>query len=291
MGAQITLDLIKQVRSETGAGMMEVKKALSEADGDINRAKEILRAKGVQAAGKREGRKAQEGMLAAKVIEENGTKWGYVIELNSETDFVAKNEKFDAVGELILEAMINAHASTREEILAAQTPQGTVEEVITEAGALFKEHIKLGQFGRISGHSVDLYAHRKSAEFPPSIVAMIATDHNGESIAHDVALQISAMSPQWLSQEDVPESIIDRERRIATEKSLEEGKPEKILPMIIKGRLQAFYEETVLLDQKYVKDPKVTIGDLFESAHAKAEAFLRIEVGKGEEQDPEITQE
>lgn len=282
--AKVSLDLIKQVRNDTGAGMMEVKKALDEAEGDPDRAKEILRAKGVQAAGKREGRKAQEGLVAAKIVDEGGKKVAYVVELNSETDFVAETPQFVKYGDVILDAMIAAKASTKEELLAAPTADGTVADTVTAAAALFKEHVKIGQFARIEGDYIDMYAHKKSAEFPPSIVAIVATDENGASVAHDVALQISAMSPQWLSEEDVPAEIIDRETRVATEKSKEEGKPDKIIPMIVKGRVHAFFEESVLLDQKFVKDPSKSISDLFKSVNGKAEAFVRIEVGKGEEE-------
>ena len=236
--AAITAALIKQVREDTGAGMMDVKKALTEAEGDVARAKEIIRAKGIQAAGKREGRKAQEGTIASKVIESAEGQTGYAVELNSETDFVAKTPKF-------------------------------VEFADTVLG---------------SGPHVEIYAHKKSVEMPPSIVAMIATDEAGAKVAHEAALQISAMGAKWLSREDVPADVVESERRVATEKSLAEGKPEKIVPKIVEGRLNAFYKEVVLLEQPFVKDPSKTVGKLFEEVGGKAVAFARIEVGKGEEE-------
>ena len=274
--AAITAALIKQVREDTGAGMMDVKKALTEAEGDVARAKEIIRAKGIQAAGKREGRKAQEGTIASKVIESAEGQTGYAVELNSETDFVAKTPKFVEFADTVLGYAVAADANNAED--------GTVKVAVEEAAALFGEHVKVGQFAKISGPHVEIYAHKKSVEMPPSIVAMIATDEAGAKVAHEAALQISAMGAKWLSREDVPADVVESERRVATEKSLAEGKPEKIVPKIVEGRLNAFYKEVVLLEQPFVKDPSKTVGKLFEEVGGKAVAFARIEVGKGEEE-------
>ena len=276
--AAITAALIKQVREDTGAGMMDVKKALTEAEGDVARAKEIIRAKGIQAAGKREGRKAQEGTIASKVIESAEGQTGYAVELNSETDFVAKTPKFVEFADTVLGYAVAADANNADELLAS------VKVAVEEAAALFGEHVKVGQFAKISGPHVEIYAHKKSVEMPPSIVAMIATDEAGAKVAHEAALQISAMGAKWLSREDVPADVVESERRVATEKSLAEGKPEKIVPKIVEGRLNAFYKEVVLLEQPFVKDPSKTVGKLFEEVGGKAVAFARIEVGKGEEE-------
>lgn len=269
--AAITAALIKQVREETGAGMMDVKKALTEAEGDVARAKEIIRAKGIQAAGKREGRKAQEGTIASTVVESANGQTGYAVELNSETDFVAKTPKFVEFAGSVLDDAVKAEASSVDEVLAAASGDTTVKEAVEEAAALFGEHVKVGQFAKVEGPHVEVYAHKKSAEMPPSIVAMIATDEAGAAVAHEAALQISAMGAQWLTREDVPADVLESERRVATEKTTEElkskGKPEavieKIAPKIVEGRLGAFYKETVLLEQAYVKDPSKTVGDLF----------------------------
>ena len=282
--AAITAALIKQVREDTGAGMMDVKKALTEAEGDVARAKEIIRAKGIQAAGKREGRKAQEGTIASKVIESAEGQTGYAVELNSETDFVAKTPKFVEFADTVLGYAVAADANNADELLASNAEDGTVKVAVEEAAALFGEHVKVGQFAKISGPHVEIYAHKKSVEMPPSIVAMIATDEAGAKVAHEAALQISAMGAKWLSREDVPADVVESERRVATEKSLAEGKPEKIVPKIVEGRLNAFYKEVVLLGQPFVKDPSKTVGKLFEEVGGKAVAFARIEVGKGEEE-------
>ena len=288
--AAITAALIKQVREETGAGMMDVKKALTEAEGDVARAKEIIRAKGIQAAGKREGRKAQEGTIASTVVESDNGQTGYAVELNSETDFVAKTPKFVEFAGSVLDDAVKAEASSVDEVLAAASGDTTVKEAVEEAAALFGEHVKVGQFAKVEGPHVEVYAHKKSAEMPPSIVAMIATDEAGAAVAHEAALQISAMGAQWLTREDVPADVLESERRVATEKTTEElkskGKPEavieKIAPKIVEGRLGAFYKETVLLEQAYVKDPSKTVGDLFKEVGGTALSFARVEVGKGD---------
>lgn len=288
--AAITAALIKQVREETGAGMMDVKKALTEAEGDVARAKEIIRAKGIQAAGKREGRKAQEGTIASTVVESANGQTGYAVELNSETDFVAKTPKFVEFAGSVLDDAVKAEASSVDEVLAAASGDTTVKEAVEEAAALFGEHVKVGQFAKVEGPHVEVYAHKKPAEMPPSIVAMIATDEAGAAVAHEAALQISAMGAQWLTREDVPADVLESERRVATEKTTEElkskGKPEavieKIAPKIVEGRLGAFYKETVLLEQAYVKDPSKTVGDLFKEVGGTALSFARVEVGKGD---------
>ena len=283
--AAITAALIKQVREETGAGMMDVKKALTEAEGDVARAKEIIRAKGIQAAGKREGRKAQEGTIASTVVDSANGQTGYAVELNSETDFVAKTPKFVDFSNTVLADAVKADANSIDDVLNAPSADGTVKTDIEEAAALFGEHVKVGQFAKITGPRVEIYAHKKSAEMPPSIVAMIATDEAGAAVAHEAALQISAMGARWLTREDVPEDVVESERRVATEKSLAEGKPEKIVPKIVEGRLNAFFKENVLLEQAYVKEPSKTIGDLFKEVGGQALAFARLEVGKGPEAD------
>lgn len=290
MAQKVTLALIKQVRNDTGAGMMAVKSALTEAQGDVQKAKDILREKGVAAAGKREGRKAQEGLVAYKIVDENGKKAGYALELNSETDFVAETPQFRQYGEKIIDAVVKAKATTREQILAAPTDDGTVADSITAAAALFKEHVKLGAFGRIEGDVIDVYAHKKSPDFPPSIVAMIATDPKGAKIAHDVTLQISAMTPLWLREEDVPKDVLDHEKEVESKKFREQGKPEKIIPRIVEGSVKSFYRDHVLLDQEFVKDSHKTVGQLFKESGAKAEAMLRIEVGKLDEEKKEQSQ-
>ena len=169
---------------------------------------------------------------------------GYAVELNSETDFVAKTPKFVEFADSVLEDAVKAEAASVDEVLAAASGEATVKEAVEEAAALFGEHVKVGQFAKVEGPHVEIYAHKKSAEMPPSIVAMIATDEAGAAVAHEAALQISAMGAQWLTREDVPADVVESERRVATEKSLAEGKPEKIVPKIVEGRLNASTRRT-----------------------------------------------
>ncbi len=216
---------------------------------------------------------------------------GDAIEVNSETDVVAKTPRFVEFADAVLADAVKAKATTVDEVLAAPAERGTVHEAVEEASSLFGEHVKLGRFATVEAPHVEIYSHRKSAELPPSIVAMVATDEAGASVAHEAALQISAMSPRWLSREDVDAATLESERRVAMEKTSDElaakGKPQavidKIAPKIVEGRLNAFYKENVLLDQAYVKDPSKTVGDLFREAGGRAIAFVRIEVGKSEE--------
>ena len=207
-----------------------------------------------------------------------------VRELNSETDFVAKTPKFVEFADEVLGYAVDAEANSAEELEGAKAGDTTVKLAVEEAAALFGEHVKVGQFAKISGEHVEIYAHKKSAEMPPSIVAMIATDKAGAAVAHEAALQISAMGAKWLTREDVPADVVESERRVATEKSQAEGKPEKIIPKIVEGRLNAFFKEVVLLEQPFVKDPSKTVGDLFKEVGGAATAFARVEVGKGEEE-------
>ena len=190
-------------------------------------------------------------------------------------DYLCKQKK----GPILV---VDADANSADELLEAKAGDTTVKLAVEEAAALFGEHVKVGQFAKVEGPHVEIYAHKKSAEMPPSIVAMIATDEAGAAVAHEAALQISAMGAQWLTREDVPADVLESERRVATEKSLAEGKPEKIVPKIVEGRLNAFYKENVLLEQSYVKDPSKTVGDLFKEVGGAAVAFARVEVGKGE---------
>ena len=278
----ITASQVKELRERTGAGMMDCKKALAASDGDMEKAIDFLREKGLAAAAKKSTRIAAEGLVYAYV--DNAKKVGVVIEVNSETDFVAKTPKFVEFTEEVLGYAVDADANSADELLEAKAGDTTVKLAVEEAAALFGEHVKVGQFAKISGEHVEVYAHKKSAEMPPSIVAMIATDKAGAAVAHEAALQISAMGAKWLTREDVPADVVESERRVATEKSLAEGKPEKIVPKIVEGRLNAFFKEVVLLEQPFVKDPSKTVGDLFKEVGGNATAFARVEVGKGEEE-------
>lgn len=278
--ANYSIAEIKALREKTGAGMMDVKNALAEADGDTAKAEELLRLKGLKTAAKREGRSATAGLLVAQIVDD---KVGYVVEVNSETDFVAKNEKFIAFANEILAAAVAAKATTVEEVLAAPHEAGTIDDYVKNFTGIIGEKLAVGSVSVLEGDHVEVYLHRTSPDLPPQVAVLIATDAAGESIAHDVAVHIAAMNPGYLSQDDVPAEVVENERRIATELTIQEGKPEKAVPMIVEGRLKSFYKQVVLLEQAYARDPKLSVAQVVKQAGATVTGFKRIRVGEAGE--------
>jgi elongation factor Ts len=269
--ANYTAADIKALRERTGAGMMDVKKALDEANGDAEKAIEIIRVKGLKGATKRESRATAEGLVAATVVD---GKTGYMIELNCETDFVAKNAKFVALGDEAVQATVESGAETPEQL--AETPFG---ESLTNAGATMGEKIQVRRIGRVAGEVVTPYMHRTNKDLPPQVGVLVASDAAGAEVARDVAMHIAAYSPLFLTREDVPEDTVANERRIAEETAKNEGKPEKALPKIVEGRLNGFFKENVLLDQGFAKDPKKSVGKVLEEAGGTVTGFVRFRVG------------
>lgn len=275
----VTLADIKALREKTGAGMMDVKNALNEADGDVARAEELLRLKGLKTAAKREGRTASAGLVLSRILQEGSHEVGVVLEVNSETDFVAKNEKFIAFAQEILDAAIAAHAMTLDEVLAAPHADGTVADRVANFTGIIGEKLAVGSFNVLKGEHVEAYMHRTSPDIPPQVAVLVATDAVGESVARDVAMHIAAMSPRYLSEADVPEDVVENERRIATELTIQEGKPEQAVPKIVEGRLKGFFKQVTLLDQPYARDAKQTVGQILKAAGATCTGFVRVRVG------------
>jgi elongation factor Ts len=274
--ANYTAADIKALRERTGAGMLDVKKALDEADGDLQKAQEIIRVKGLKGVTKREGRATAEGLVAARV---EGPV-GYMVEVNSETDFVAKSAPFVEFGNKVLEAAVAADASTLEELMAAQADGTAVSELVTETGALLGEKVVVRRLARVEGENVAVYLHKTSKDLPAQVGVLLAvTGADADQVAHDVAVHVAAMSPTFLSEEDVPAETVESEKRVAEETARAEGKPEKIIPNIITGRLKGYYKDVVLLDQDFAKDSKKTVGKVLEEAGATATAFARFRVG------------
>ncbi|MEX5301087.1 translation elongation factor Ts [Kocuria sabuli] len=274
--ANYTAAEIKALRERTGAGMLDVKKALDEADGNLQKAQEIIRVKGLKGVTKREGRATAEGLVAARV---EGTV-GYMVEVNSETDFVAKSAPFVEFGNKVLEAAVAADATSLEELMEAQSDGKAVSELVTETGALLGEKVVVRRIARVEGENVAVYLHKTSKDLPAQVgVLLAAAGADGGQVAHDVAVHIAAMSPTFLSQEDVPAETVESEKRVAEETARAEGKPEKILPNIINGRLKGYYKDVVLLEQDFAKDSKKTVGKVLEEAGAIATAFARFRVG------------
>lgn len=281
--ANFTAADIKALRDKTGAGMMDVKKALDEAAGDPVKAEEILRVKGLKAVAKREGRTAANGLVASAVRDTANGQRGVLVEVNAETDFVAKNEKFIAMAEEILEAAVVSEATDVESLLAASLGEGTVKERIEGMIAIIGEKMEVSHLAVVEGERVEAYMHRTNPDLPPQVGVLVACDSAAASVAHDVAVHIAALDPAYLSREDVPAEVIADEERIATETTLAEGKPEKAVPKIVEGRMNGFYKSVVLLEQGFARDPKVSVGKIIEETGGKVTAFARIRVGASAE--------
>lgn len=276
--ANYTVKDIQALRERTGAGMMDVKKALDEADGDVDKAMEIIRVKGLQGASKREGRAAAEGLVAATV--KDGV--GVMIEINSETDFVAKSDKFIELADTVLNVAVSSGSDNVEDLLAADYNGNPLSDFVKEEGALLGEKVEVRRLARLEGAFVDAYLHKTSADLPAQVGVLLAVDADTEAAqtaAHDVAVHVAAMSPTYLSRDEVPEDTVADERRIAEETARAEGKPERAMQNIIEGRLTGYFKEVALLDQPFAKDTKMTVGAVLEEAGTKALAFARFRVG------------
>ncbi|MFP7695920.1 translation elongation factor Ts [Trueperella sp. LYQ143] len=278
--ANFTAADIKALREKTGAGMLDVKNALTESDGDTAKAEEILRLKGLKVAAKREDRTASNGLVLSHISDSDEGQTGVILEVNAETDFVAKNEKFIAFAEKILAAAVAAKATTVAEVLAAPSEDGTVEDSVKNMIGIIGEKLGVGRIETLSGEHVEAYMHRTATDLPPQVAVLVATDAAGAGVAHDVAVHIAAMSPKYLTQDAVPADVVDNERRIATELTIAEGKPEKAVPAIVQGRLQGFFKQVVLLDQPYARDPKVSVGKVLQEAGATVTGYARVRVGQ-----------
>ncbi len=276
--ANYTVKDIQALRERTGAGMMDVKKALDEAEGDVDKALEVIRVKGLQGASKREGRAAAEGLITATV--KDGV--GIMIEINSETDFVAKSDKFIELGNTVLDVAVSSGVDNVDDLLAAEYNGNPLSDFVKEEGALLGEKVEVRRLARVEGAFVDAYLHKTSADLPAQVGVLLAVDADSEAAqtaAHDVAVHIAAMNPTYLSRDEVPEETVANERRIAEETARAEGKPERAMQNIIEGRLTGYFKEVALLDQPFAKDTKTTVGAVLEEAGTQALAFARFRVG------------
>ena len=269
---------VKRLRDQTGAGMMDCKNALTEADGDLEQAVEILRLKGVKDAGKRAARTAGNGLITAEL---DGNTEGVMVELNCETDFVAKNEQFQELAAKIAKAALAGKVADRLALLTAEAEPGkTVELLIEEASASIKEKLELGRYARFEGGYVTSYLHRSDRDLPPTLGVLVQLDADNEEVAKDLAQQIAAAGAQYVTRDEVPADVVEKERRIAEEITREEGKPEQAIPKIVEGRVGAFYKDVVLVEQASVKDPKQTIKALLAANKVNVTAFARFRVGQ-----------
>ncbi len=269
--ANYTAADVKRLREMTGAGMLDSKNALVEADGDFEKAVELLRIKGAKDVGKRAERATAEGLVAAKD--------GALIELNSETDFVAKNAEFQAVAEQIVVAAAAAKATDVDALKAAKVGDTTVEQVIADLSAKIGEKLELRRVAYFDG-TVETYLHKRAADLPPAVGVLVEYTGSDKDAAHAVALQIAALKAKYLTRDDVPDDVVANERRIAEETARNEGKPEQALAKIVEGRVTGFYKDVVLLDQPSVSDNKKTVKALLDEAGVTVTRFVRFEVGQ-----------
>jgi elongation factor Ts len=266
---------VKRLRELTGAGMLDCKNALVENDGDFDKAVEYLRVKGLRGVAKREGRTASNGLVAAHV--DGGL--GILVEINCETDFVAKGEAFATVADQVMAQAIASGATDAAALLVSQMEPGrTVQQLLDEANATIGEKIEVRRVARLEGARVTSYLHRTSPDLPPQIGVLIATDQPTE-LGRDVAMHIAAMAPTYLTRDAVPTEVLATERRVAEETAREEGKPEAALPRIVEGRVNGFFKENVLLEQAYAKENKKTVAAVLSEAGVTATGFVRFRVG------------
>ena len=273
--ANFTAADVKALREQTGAGMMDVKKALTEAVGDAEKALEIIRLKGLKSLSKREGRQASAGLLAAQT---DGTV-GVLVEVNSETDFVAKNQKFIDFSNEVLAAAVASGAADLDALLRAPMGEGTVKDRLDAFAAVIGEKLQVGRIVRVEGENVDLYLHQTNPDLPPQVGVFVVTDAAGKSVAHDIAMHVAAYMPAYLDRDSVPADVLDKERATLEKITLEEGKPANIVPKIVQGRLNAFFKDNCLVDQAFARDPSKSVGQVLKEAGATVTNFVRVHVG------------
>ena len=268
---------VKRLREATAAGMLDCKKALDEADGDYNKAIEIIRVKGLKGVTKREGRLTSNGAVVAKVE----SNFGVMLELNCETDFVAKGDRFQELANELLAHLVISKIDNVEAFLASTMANGkTVQSVIDEGNAMLGEKIEVRRLAVIVDSPVGIYLHKTSPDLPPQVGVLVQLAKDAGDVGRDIAQHIAAFAPQFVNREDVPADLIENERRIAEETAREEGKPEASLSKIIEGRVTGFVKEVSLIEQSFAKDAKKTVKQILDEAGTAVKAFHRFRVGQ-----------
>ena len=277
--ANYTAADVKKLRELTGAGMLDCKNALVEADGDVEKAVEQLRIKGQKGVAKREGRDATNGAVVSLLAEDKTS--GVLVELNCETDFVAKGGRFVEVANALAAHVAKTSPADIATALASEiNPGQTVQQFVDEANASLGEKIVFRRFAQFTGGAfVAAYMHRTDPDLPPAIGVLVELDQENAEIAKDVAQHIAAFAPKYLSREDIPAEDLDNERRIAEATAREEGKPEAALPRIVEGRVTGFVKENSVLEQAFAKDSKKTVQKVLDEAGVKLVRFARFRVG------------
>ena len=273
--ANFTIADIKALREQLGTGMVDTKKALEEADGDVEKAVEILRLKGAKGNAKRADRSTSEGLVVAREVGGKVT----LVELACETDFVAKNDRFIALADKVADAAAAASADSVEVALAAPAGAGTVETLISDEAAIIGEKVELRRVRTLSGDKFEVYLHKTSKDLPPQVGVVLAYTGDDAETARSIAQHISFANPTYLSRDEVPEADVEKEREIVTEISRQEGKPEAALPKIVEGRVGAYFKQVSLLDQDYAKDNKQSVAQVANAAGLTLTGFARFKVG------------
>ncbi|WP_166983449.1 translation elongation factor Ts [Paramicrobacterium fandaimingii] len=273
--ANFSIADLKTLREQLGTGMADTKAALVEADGDIEKATEILRLKGAKGNAKRADRSTSEGLILSRESEGSTT----LVELACETDFVAKNEKFGDLANTVADAVAAAGASSVDEGLAAVSDGKPVADIISEQAATIGEKIELRRVVRVEGSNFAVYLHRTSKDLPPQIGVVVSYEGDDAETARALAQHVAMFDPAYLGVDDVPADVLDKEREIVTEISRNEGKPEAAMPKIIEGRVNAFLKQVVLVEQAYARDSKVQVKKVLADSGLTVTGFARLKVG------------
>ncbi|ACY98947.1 MULTISPECIES: translation elongation factor Ts [Thermomonospora] len=276
--ANFTAADVKRLRELTGSGMMDCKNALTEAEGDFDKAVELLRLKGAKDVGKRAERTAANGLVAEYF---QGSGDGAILELNCETDFVAKNAGFIELADRIVKFAAESDAPDVPTLLGMEIEPGkTVQALIEENSAKIGEKLELRRFAHFKGAYVTSYLHKSDPSLPPTTGVLVELDTENAQVGKDIAQQIAAMAPKYLTRDEVPAEVIEKERALAEQITREEGKPEKAIPKIVEGRVNAYFKDFVLVEQAFVKDNKKTIAKVLDEAGVKVVRFARFRVGQ-----------
>ena len=280
--AQITAALVKELRERTGAGMMDCKKALTAVEGDMDKAIDFLREKGLAAAAKKAGRIAAEGVVGSFVSADG--KIGAIVEVNCETDFVAKTDGFKALVEKIAAHIVATKPADVEALLASELDGQTVEALVTASVAKIGEKISVRRFALYEAPEgvVAAYIHGGG-----KIGVIVELKGGNTELGKDVAMHVAAANPSYLERSQVPAAELEHEKEVLSEQAKNEGKPEKIIEKMVMGRINKYYKEVCLVDQEFVKDPDQTVGKLVKAAGAEVLAFSRFQLGEGIEKKQE----
>jgi len=270
---------VKRLRELTGAGMMDCKKALEESDGDFDASVELLRVKGAKDVGKREARHASNGLVHA-IVPADGEGVGALLELNCETDFVAKTPAFQELAATVTAIALEANVSDVDTLLAVEVDGKSVQTLLDEANVVMGEKVVVGRVAIFNNGPVFVYLHKSDPALPPTVGVLVELDKNDPELARDVAQQIAAMGPRYVTRDEVPADVLETERRIAETTAREEGKPDAAIGKIVEGRVGAFYKDFVLVDQPWVRENKQTIGQLLASKGVTVQRFARFKVGQ-----------